>query len=445
MVAPFFTLSGAHRAAICPGSMALPRVGHVSAKADAGNAGHAYTQVLLEEGREEAEFRAPEIAERWGLEGDDAARWFGAMRGWNPRVPAGSICELPLAYLEDGSVVEVVGGQGSYDAPEGTLWAGTVDVAWAEPGQLDCDGAPSARLVQCPRGSTAWLTDWKFGQEEYVPPVRRNPQVRIGAVMLARWTGAERVVPAVCFAAGGGAGRWDVPLDGEGAAVPLGPAELAAIEAEARAVAERGREQRRRVSEGRPIDLVTGDHCRYCPCRPACPAHTAETAALLRGAVDFARTRDLSPAEAARLAGLLGPARAVLEKAQEALKAHVEARGPIELSDGRVWGPQPTTRRHLRTRDTYEELQAELAEIVGEARAGELADEAFKVSTSALRDVIKAAREEAGVRNRGGLKAALDGVLSRVRERGGETVSEGVTFKAHYRGQAAADEEGEAA
>jgi hypothetical protein len=442
MASPLFTLSGAHRAALCPGSMALPRVGHVSIKADAGNAGHAYTQILIEEGREEAEFRAPDIAERWGLEGDDAARWFGAMRAWKPQAPRGSICELPLAYLEDGSVVRARGGQGSYDAPDGTLWAGTVDVAWAEPKPFvgGDDGAPRA-----PRGATAWLADWKFGQDDYVPPVRRNLQVRIGAVMLARWTGAERVVPAVCFAAGGGAGRWDVPLDGEGGAIPLGPGELAQIEAEARAVAERGREQRRRAAEGRPIDLVTGDHCRYCPCRAACPAHTSEAAALVRGQVDFARARDLSPEEAARLAGLLGPAREVLDGARDTLVAYVEAHGPIALPDGRVWGPQPTTRRRLRTRDTYEELQAELAEIVGEERAGELADEAFGGSVAALKRVIKAARAEAGIRNRGGIKTALDAVLGRVRERGGETVSEGVTFKAHYPGQATGDEEGEAA
>lgn len=436
-----FTLSGASRAALCPGSMALPRVGHLSAKADAGSAGHQYTQVLIEEGRGAAEERAPEIAERWGIDGEEAERWLWRMRRWDPGVPDGAICELSLAYLEDGSVVEVRGGQGSYEAPKGALFAGTIDVCWSEPDSLRREEIGGTRVMRAAHDTIVWLVDWKFGNEDYVPPIRRNLQVRIGAMMLARWTGAERVVPAICFA-GDGAGRWDVPLDSTGAGVPLVAADLAEIEAKARTVAGRGREQRRRLTAGQPLDLVTGDHCRYCPSRPACPAHTSEALALVTGAVDFARAGEISREQAERLAGLLGPCVSVLKKAREALEAYVETHGPIELPDGRVWGPQETKRTRFRARETFEELLTALEVLVGAERAGDIADGAFACSKKAINGALKAARTEAGLKARG-IGAAMSDLIAAVDARGGLEVTNGVQWGAHYPGQTAEEDDGQ--
>jgi hypothetical protein len=88
----------------------------------------------------------------------------------------------------------------------------------------------------------------------------------------------------------------------------------------------------------------------------------------------------LTSQAASWLAGILGPARRMLDAAESALRAHVRAHGPVRLADGREWGPELETVTRYKTAETFEALAA----VVGEARA----NEAFTTSTTALRDAV---------------------------------------------------------
>jgi hypothetical protein len=248
-----------------------------------------------------------------GLDRDDAGRLAFLAEHLRLPVPAGALAEVPLGYWPDGSVRRVEGGAGRY-VDEGQILSGTIDAMWAEPSGIQIiDG--SAVVVDYT--STLWIVDWKTGAEEHVQPVDRNWQLRGAAVLAARWTGARRVIPAICYVNAGECaeavregrvytGRWEVgaPLDaaaldaaeaemrvvlarargecdGEPASNPAG--EPAAEDGDAAAVRlpvarAHGAGPRRSLSAPR---LILGPHCDHCPARGACPALAAEAVTLL--------------------------------------------------------------------------------------------------------------------------------------------------------------------
>jgi hypothetical protein len=242
-----------------------------------------------------------------GLDEADAGRLAFLDEHLRLPVPAGAIAEVPLGYWPDGNVRRVEGGAGRY-VDEGQILSGTIDVMWAD---------ETDNPEMCPEGSTLWIVDWKTGAEEHVPPVDRNWQLRGAAVLAARWTGAQRVIPAICYVNAGECaeavranvsyqGRWEV-------GAPLDAAALDAVEAEMRAVLARARGEgdgragvhavpRRgqvvggevhpdRADEGAALGqrvdqpsvgpLILGPHCDHCPARGACPALAAEAVTLL--------------------------------------------------------------------------------------------------------------------------------------------------------------------
>ncbi|WP_438029112.1 hypothetical protein [Sorangium sp. So ce233] len=438
MPEPVFTLSGASRAALCPGSMALPTTPSASQASDVGSAGHEHTQIRLERGLDAADAAFPEIAEAWELSSRERAVLRARLYSWEPPVGPGPLCEVPLALLEDGTVRRVKGGRGSYAAEDGILFAGTLDVAWAEPEPLQHSVEPGREDAPPPRvpvDAVAYVADWKFGSEEHVPPARRNLQVRLGAMLFARWTSARRVVPMIVYP-GPDAGEVDLETDGAGRAVALTEPDLAALESYGRALVARGLEQRRRLAEGQPLDLVTGAHCLYCPARSACPAHIAEVRALATGALDVTPGRPLTREEATRLAGLLAPADAVLRRAREALKAYADEHGPIELPDGRVWGPVDVARDELDAGLTLPALTSALAALVRPDRAAELALGAMSVSKEAIKDALRVALAEAGVKRQLGKR--FGAVLDALRAGGGLSRKAGVEYRVHRLGERAA-------
>lgn len=386
---PLTTLSSLQLAAICPGSAALPKRRWHSARADLGSALHEVQEVR-------ALGRAPDvdaIAHRWGLDVDGAEEFTALAETFRPAIPAHSLAEVALGYFEDGSVHRIVGGRGTYVGADGLLLAGTLDVMWAEPRPFGIGIG-----VECHEGSVLHVCDYKL--TDYSAPTNRNWQLRAGALLAARWTGARRVVPAICVMTPG-EGSWDI-------AAELGPDELDEIESELNAILRAcadarevldvdrempGREREVAVpvpgdggarlrdvvvpAEGRsqvPHDrrgeiaphvllqhraprpaaaarhLVVGDHCAHCNARWTCPAAVGETRALVAaGAVPEALTR----AEAARLADLIPAAKRVLETAEAALRAHVAANGPAQLASGKVYGPRESTTETWDAAETF--------------------------------------------------------------------------------------------
>ncbi len=409
MSARLVTLSGLQRASICTASVVLPRYASVSPAASFGSALH---EVI--ERRITGDQLPPEtVANAYELTGFDRGRFLSLCRSFDPKVPAGTLAEVALGLGDDGAVGVVEGGKGEYTAgPSYALvTAGTIDAMWSDP-PLEGDKRP-----RCPDGGTLWVVDWKMGDEGNVAPPATNWQLRGAAVLAAKWTGARRVIPALCFVDGScPEGRWDI-----GAAIE-GP-ELDAIAATMIEILNDIEHAADAYDKGIGPRATTGPHCEHCPARPGCPAHMREVRALVSDySGDGAMV--LSPQEASRIAGLLPAARKVLELAEKAVKQYAVANGPIQLSDGRIYGPQHAKRDTYATRISYEALAREIGD--------EAADVAFKTSKGAIYDAIGEAHEKAGIKRKKG--AAVTKVLAEIAEKGGKTSRAIELWKPHYAG-----------
>ncbi|HVE12044.1 MAG TPA: hypothetical protein VNI01_01500, partial [Elusimicrobiota bacterium] len=238
------TLSGLGHVAACPGSAALPRIRREGTRgAPIGHAIHELAAHRVEGSgsRDGSDYDVSRLAAAHSLDADDAGRLSFLAAHLRLPVPAGALAEVPLGYFPDGSVRRIDGGAGEY-TDAGQLLSGTLDAMWAEPEPIVTHEQFWPMVVD---GSTLWLVDWKTGDEENVPPIERNWQLRAGALMAARWTGARRVIPAICYINAAECaeavregrpytGRWEV-------GAVLDAAALDAIEVELRAVLARAR------------------------------------------------------------------------------------------------------------------------------------------------------------------------------------------------------------
>jgi hypothetical protein len=302
-------------------------------------------------------------------------------------------------------------------APDDTIVAGTLDILFATPEPIE-DGA------WCPRDSVLWTPDLKTGDESYVAPIARNWQARASALLGARWTGADAVVPAIVFPNNDGS-SWDVPM-ANGEPIALRRKELAQIETDLRALHATVAEQAERVDAGKLPRLVTGTHCTYCAARPGCPAHVSETRALVMGDAGLA-TGPLTREQAVKAAGLLGPARAAVKAMEDALRAHVEVFGEVPLPDGKVYGPTTTEETTYHVPETYQALVDEFEPIVGPELAAKIANNAFTATKGGIYDAIEEAHKEAGIKRQ--KKNAFERITS---QPGVTTKTPAVRWGAHY-------------
>ncbi|MDD1677682.1 MAG: PD-(D/E)XK nuclease family protein [Methanomicrobiales archaeon] len=363
------------------------------------------------------------VADTWGLVDDARARFFYLARTFRPRIPAGAMAEVPLGLFDDGAVRQVVGARGAYDAP-GLLVAGTVDVAWEEVGGT-------------------WVVDFKAGEDKYVPPIAMNWQVRGGSLLVAKWLGKRRIIPALCFVEGAKAGqhqsegRWEV-------GTALEESELDKIETELLAVTSRISEAKKRGV--RDLDMVTGPQCDYCPCRAVCPAHMNEVRSVVTSDIGSA-PRFLSAEEASKLAGLLPRMKKVVAMVETSLKMYGSEHGPIPLTDGKVYGPTAETRVRLATRPTYQALydyfvsfydqEEPLDDAENRAEriaslAADAADAAFKTSKAAIGAAIAEAHDAKEILRK--KSAATRDVLAAVAAKDGISTRDAVIWSNHWPG-----------
>lgn len=431
------TLSGLHLLAACPGSASLP---HQRREGTRGAPiGHAIHELLQWEIEADATEPADVLAAKHELSPDDAGRLAFLAEHLRLPVPPGALAEVALGLFPDMSVRRIGGGAGSY--PDvGQVLSGTIDAMWSEPEPLvwrtDFYSIEEPNVLACPPGSTLWVPDWKTGDEDHVPPIARNWQLRAGALLAARWTGATRVIPAICFINAGECaaalregrayeGRWEV-------GAPLDAAALDAIEVELRAVlsAARGESDEALVLDvqgasvgagqgiehlpilhqggqgGRAPPLILGPHCEHCPARAHCPEFGAAARQLVEQSYLSPQSPVLMlPHERALLAALLPALRATLDRAEDALRAG----GPVELADGRVYGPALEPVTSYRTAPTFDALAA----IVGEERA----NDAAVYTTSSIKQALADAGALRGAFGR--LRAEIEaagGVVPAARE-----------------------------
>lgn len=433
---PRVSLSGLGLVATCPGSASLPHARTRSAPADFGNAAHALIAERVN--ARSISHVAPvcsavDVAREHGLEEADAGRLAFLAKHLRLEVPSCALAEVPLGLWPDGSVRRVRGGQGRYE-DDGQILSGTVDAMWAEPGGIvEIDDSGKALVVDY--ASTLWVVDWKTGDDEYVAPVSRNWQIRAAALLAARWTGAKRVVPALVYVNPAECSEWLREHPGEPypgrweVGAELNEAALAGIEADVRRVlgaagiggdrdsdpgrvqllslgAEDGSDGSGGLSGnlrgvraggaqdlGRDPSLVTGAHCAHCNASAACPA-------LARQAMTLIQSNDglVSADTAARLAGMLGPARKVLDEVETAVRAYVKAHGPIAVDDDHVYGPETEPREKLNAAAVAGALEA----------AGVSPWKALKATKEGVREALK-----------GAPRGTFGKVLDAVREAGG--------------------------
>lgn len=271
-----------------------------------------------------------------------------------------------------------------YEAP-GAIFAMTIDLVWME-------------------HEAWWVADYKFGDSRFVTPIEQNMQLRAAAFMAGKRYSAAQVIPAIVYP-GKGEGVWDVPEQ------PLGPDDFKQIEAEIRDAATRVDAAREAFKAGKPLALVEGPHCTYCPAQSRCPAKTALIKGALDGEIAPQGEAPLTEAQAIRLAEAMPMLRRFLERGDKALRAHVAECGPLTLSDGKVWGPYEVKRSEVEPRLGVGVLAAEIGE--------EWAQGAVEMSLSrkAIEGAIKLAHEAAGIKRK--VSPTTRKVMAQIDEAGG--------------------------
>lgn len=387
----------------CAPSGVLPRVLRIGDKDRIGSALHEHMADRPKLGIAGAVARLEEIALAWDLDEREASIFMARARSFEWSPPRASLCEKALCLLEDGTVVEVEGGRGSYSQlPPGALLPTQIDVIWSEPQPLYRD---TAGRIRCPQGSTLWVGDYKSGLEQYVDPVEKNLQLITGCVLAAKYVGATAAIPAAIFIRKG-RGLWDVPEHA------LDEAGLVEAEALLRAVLANVDEQRRRLAAGEPLTFVEGSHCTFCDSRTYCSAKIASLKSYLDDPQPLS-AEQLTAAQATRLAEMLPQIENFADHARAALVAYTNARGPVKVSaPGKLWGPNP----HERTVVDPAIAVAVLAEELGDVDAARAILKA-EVSKSAIETAIKEQHAALGITRK--VSAAMRRVLGKIGEQGG--------------------------
>lgn len=280
----------------CPGSHALPWVGSRSKAADDGTAGHAFLERVGAGDRLGAIEALPEHM-RKRCEAIDVVAMvqrFGAAR-----------YEVTFAYdpLTDTARELGAGLDRDYsDAKPGEIVA-TADVIG-----LDATG------------------DFKFGQGMVLRP-RENWQFKLIALANARARGDAF------------ADSWLLKVDEDGNTLEVSDTfdamDLDGIAAGVRDIYERVVVAQAAVKAGGTPQMVTGEHCRYCPAFASCPAQAGAGQALVALSE---RSEALTPQRAGEAWVLMRTVKAAVEKMEDVLRAMAEAE-PLPLPNGKVLKP----------------------------------------------------------------------------------------------------------
>jgi hypothetical protein len=394
----FFSGSSLALARRCPASSVLPKAHWSSPAAAMGSAIHEHLADRVSLGLEDAFARLPEIAKRWELVDEVARIFFARCRAFKYTPPAGAVAEFALGLNLEGAVRECVGARGEYAVREGTILPLTLDVMWAEPEPLVLvDG-----VQVCPVGSVLWVIDWKSGLEEHVDAAEINRQILSAALMAGRYTGARYVMPAIVYVRAGD-GEWDC-LE-----APVELDSLAWVEKEIRDTHEACVEQARRLAAGEALDLAEGQHCLHCGARDRCPAKTAMVQSVMGDAVP-ALPLPLTPEQRLRLATMLPQLQRWHDKAEALLHSDVEASGPIDLGDGRQWGPHAVLRDEI----DPEQGLAVLASEIGEEGARSALT--VKLPKSGIEEAVKTAHAAAGIKRQ--VSPTVRRVFAKLKEAG---------------------------
>lgn len=327
-----FTPSAAERIAACPASAALPQTYQPSGPAAIrGSAIHDVAADMLTEGREAALAKVPQTAE-----------WRRTVEGFDPfslALPWDGIRHVEVAYAYDlaadrGRVLGYRIGR-RYPPTTPAEIRGSADVVIeARPGLV--------------------LVDWKSGQRLESAP--DNWQIRIYSLMAARAHQQQSVRGVLAYIAEDGS----VELD----SADFDAMDLAAIAADLRGVVVAVAAAVEALKRGESPAVTPGDHCRWCPAKPACPAFARELAAataapapawLSQFEAEIATDEGFARWYRDRLPVL----RDVTKMVEDTLRQRALSRGEIPFGDGSRLRASTQTRTTLHAETVLEVLAAQ--------------------------------------------------------------------------------------
>lgn len=373
------TGSSMQRIAACLGSAVLPRADHQTEAAAAGTAKHAFFRDLQSMSREEALARVPE----------QYRELCEAVRVEDLPLGLGMRSEVALAYDVEAGTARLIG----YDLDR--------DYGPLEPNEI-----PMTVDVCAIGPDFVFVGDYKTGRG-HTPAARRNWQLKLAALTLARWTGHSFARVALVHVRDDGEPFYD--------RAEFDSFDLDLFAAEVQELVVRVREAEAAYAKGALPALVAGEHCTYCPSFAFCPAQTALIRRLADepGAVANDLQQQLTPATAARAYQRLKLARSALAKVETALRGYAKE-NPIPLEDGLVFGPQTKER---------EELEAGVVrQVLADMHGPDIAERAceFKTSKAAVERAMRVVQES---RKKAGQKVTLtalqEAALEAVRAKGG--------------------------
>lgn len=317
----------------CIGPAVLVTTRSVSGKATIGTAIHRHLELRAMKGVVSALAMLDETIDEFDLSEIEVAIAKSRCRSFRFEPPRGAGAELALAWRIDGDSAEVVkvrGGQGEYALPANVWAPGTIDIIYAAPEPLLWQDGRAT----CPDVSTLWVIDYKTGDDTWVDPVERNAQLANGAAKAAIWTGASRVVPAILHVE-----RGDGIL--EAVREPWDADRISAAMWSTFDLHERIHAARQASPDEVRSMLIEGYYCRYCPSLAYCPIKAERVRNLLSlGTGEGA----LESVEAAKLAMMLPQIQDLARHMEQVVKAHVLEHGPIDVGNGRYYGPQTKQR-----------------------------------------------------------------------------------------------------
>jgi hypothetical protein len=382
--------SALERIAACPASTTLTRVREESPAAERGKAIHAYLAAVVEKGRDAALAEAP----------DDWREACAAIEldGLPIMEPEAYAAEVAYALDVESGVAREVGRN--------------IGREYGDIGPTEIVGASDWEAIT---HDAVIVIDVKTGSAVTHP--MKNPQLRFLARAASQLRRKTRAYAGILYVHPdkGSHFSWTV----------FDAFDLAVIGNELRALAVQVREAKEKAAKGEPLTFTRGAHCRYCPAFDVCPAQ----AALIREVLAFGPEMEFQTVET-----LLGNgAKATAFRRVKDLKmlvGRLEARvtafasmEPIELGDGKVYGPAPGPERISDGNTAYRVL----AEAYGETVANAACAIEYTTSKGAIEKAMKIVKEHEG----GSIKDHVAKAMTRLRAAG--AASQSMIVKEHVK------------
>ena len=403
------TASQLERAAICPGSAALPHVQNITPAAERGTAIHAFLQRAASVGRDAALVDVPND-------------WRPACEAIDldslPQVDASAYAaEVALAFnLTDGTARELGRNIGRDYTIAGDEMAGTADV-----------------LAVAQR--SALVGDFKSGRG-HVSRARDNWQLKFLVLAACRAYGRERG-DAVIIRLRENDEPWFDHAE-------FDAFDLDEIESQLGNVVADIIDARADVAAGHLPKLVTGDHCRYCASFTHCPAQTGLMRTIVEDprAITRAVSDQLTPANAADAYRKWRELKMLMDRVSDALVNYAIA-NPIDLGDGVVYGPVVSTREEL---DGTIGRQALIDWLYAnhpqqhDSQTIAIADKAcsFDITKKGIEEVARIIAQRTGVK----IAPTTKSILQAIRDAGGSTIKTSARPKEHRPALSAPAEKG---